>query len=97
MYYSIPAIKDAAYLLEEVELSSLEKSSIRRNCISCQSRMQTESETSLNTVTRRSRISFECHSTMLMADLLDYDEEEKQEEGCDDLDYLLNLVGQFAR
>ena len=61
--------------------------------------MQTESETSLNTVTRCTRVSFECHTDLLMAGLLDDDEEEeKEQEECDDLDFLLkNMVGQFAR
>ena len=96
MYYSIPSIKDAAYVFEDVELSNItEKSSMRRNCISCPSRMQTESETSLTEVKRRTRISFECHSDMF--DMFPSDEggeEEKQEGG--DMDYLLIMMENFA-
>jgi hypothetical protein len=101
MYYSIPAVRDAAYLLEEVDLSNFEKSSIRRNCISCPSRMQTEGISSTRTVERRTCISFECHADLLMADFLDDDdeeddEEEKKQEEDNDIDMLLNAMRRIS-
>lgn len=44
MYYSIPVVREATYLIEEVDHSNLDKSSIRRNCISYPLRMPHQSQ-----------------------------------------------------
>ena len=69
MYYSIPAVRSAKLLQKEVEESTnLDDSQLTRNWISCPSRLQTtqlgKKDGSL-IVKRSSRISFECHPTLL--------------------------------
>mmetsp|Transcript_16777 Transcript_16777/g.33554 ORF Transcript_16777/g.33554 Transcript_16777/m.33554 type:complete len:171 (+) Transcript_16777:112-624(+) len=98
LYYSIPAIKSAELLLRDVDYSNLDKSSIRRNCVSCPSRIESEgSNNSLpQQVKRKSRMSFECHSDLLLDDLFAEDDrscqdnEEKEEE---DFQMLMKAFG----
>ena len=101
MYYSIPGVINASYLLEEVDLSNFAKSSIRRNCISCTSSLQTQEETLTRTVERRTCISFECHTDLIMSDLLDDDDdedgdEEKKQEDGDDFEMVLSAMRRIS-
>ncbi|KAL7471846.1 hypothetical protein ACHAXS_012157 [Conticribra weissflogii] len=71
LYFSIPAIKKAEYLSQNVDISRLDKAAIRRNC-SCPGRMETEEFSQVSrTVSRKSRISFECHSSLIMSSFHD--------------------------
>ena len=96
MYYSIPGVKDATLLLDDVDISTIQKSLIRRNCISCPSRPETQGKTLSTKVTRRTCISFECHTDLLMANMFDEEEEEEDDAGdkkkLGDEDYLDDLL-----
>jgi len=95
MYYSIPGVRNAAQLGEEIDVTKLDASMMQRNCFSCPSRMQSQGQASSSTVTRCSRISFECHTDVIMGDLLSemFDEMEGQDDddamGEVDFDMLL--------
>jgi len=83
MYYSIPGVRSAKVLMKDIDTSNLKASGIR-NCISCPSRLQTvQDKAQSQTVTRSSRISFECHPDLLLEDLLN-DVEDCDLEGTDD-------------
>ncbi len=94
MYFSIPSVRDATMLLKDFDISSLETPSIRRNCISCPARIQKHGDSSSNKIIKRkSCISMECHSDLIMAELLGDDsfrEEDKEED--DELNSLLKLL-----
>ena len=84
MYYSIPAVRSAALLNKEVDMSKLDEVStvMKRNCTSCPSRIMTQEFATSCTVKRASRISFECHADLLIMDLME-EEKEFDEEECD--------------
>ena len=72
LYYSIPGVRSATVLMKDIEISKLGDSIVNGRHISCPSRLQTaqnEAE-SRQTVTRSSRISFECHPDLLLEDML---------------------------
>ena len=54
MYYSIPAVRSAALLNKEVDMSKLDEVStvMKRNCTSCPSRMMTQQFDNSRTVER---------------------------------------------
>lgn len=85
-YYSIPAVRSAALLNKEVDLSKLKESTFKR---SCPSRTQTTSEVSPETVLRASRVSFECHIDQLLTEITEVMEELEFE---DSEDVLLSLL-----
>lgn len=85
-YYSIPAVRSAALLNKEVDLSKLNESTFKR---SCPSRTQTTSEVSPETVLRASRVSFECHIDQLLTEITEVMEELEFE---DSEDVLLSLL-----
>mmetsp|Transcript_21516 Transcript_21516/g.45251 ORF Transcript_21516/g.45251 Transcript_21516/m.45251 type:complete len:155 (-) Transcript_21516:240-704(-) len=70
LFYSIPAAKEAILAGENLDISTLKTSSIRRNFYSCPARMETavdsKEPSSTRSVSRKSRISFECHDSFLM-------------------------------
>mmetsp|Transcript_15662 Transcript_15662/g.32941 ORF Transcript_15662/g.32941 Transcript_15662/m.32941 type:complete len:127 (-) Transcript_15662:331-711(-) len=59
LYYSIPSVRDAEMKAGEVNVTCLEKSSVRRSAISCPAKIQTQVESTSKTVRRKTRISFE--------------------------------------
>ncbi len=85
-YYSIPAVRSAALLNKEVDLSKLNESTFKR---SCPSRTQTTSKVSPETVPRASRVSFECHIDQLLTEIMEVMEELEFE---DSDDVLLSLL-----
>ena len=60
MYYSIASVRNATLLLKDIDLSEIDSPKV-----------QTEGKISFPTIKRRSRISFECHSDLLMAELME--------------------------
>mmetsp|Transcript_3899 Transcript_3899/g.8280 ORF Transcript_3899/g.8280 Transcript_3899/m.8280 type:complete len:167 (-) Transcript_3899:96-596(-) len=72
LYFSIPAVRKAEYLIQDVDISRLDTAAIRRNCISCPGRMEMqEFSQASRTVYRKSRISFECHDSLIMSSIYD--------------------------
>lgn len=86
LYYSIPAVRRAALNLEEPDVSAL---------------LSSGESTSTITVKRCTRVSFECHTDVLMEDLLgDFDEgyDESELEQMDlEISKLLDLAYGNAR
>ena len=83
MYYSIPSVRDASFFLEDIDIANIDKQSIRHNCTPCPSGIKTiKSMSSEQSISRKSRISFECHIDLLMQGYFD---EESEEEEDDDL------------
>ncbi len=79
MYFSIPAVKKAEYLFQDVDVTILKNSYMRRNSISCPGRIESEEFSQpMRSITRKSRISFECHNSGFESSFLDdlYDDEE---------------------
>ncbi len=70
LFYSIPEAKDAVLAGEKLDISTLKTSSMRRNWYSCPARMESvshsEEPSSAKIVSRKSRISFECHDSFLL-------------------------------
>ncbi len=99
MYYSIPAIKKAEYLYQDVDITILRNSYMRQNSISCPGRMESEEFSQpVRRITRKSRISFECHNSLFESSFLDdlYDDEElwigrENVDGVDVLDFVNNI------
>lgn len=72
LYFSIPAVRKAEYLIQDIDISRLDTDAIRRNCISCPGRMEMqEFSQASRTVYRKSRISFECHDSLIMSSIYD--------------------------
>ena len=61
MYYSIPGARKATVLMQDLDLSNL---------IGAGQAVQDETPQASPKVSRRSRISFECHPDLLLADML---------------------------
>ena len=80
LYYSIPAVRRAAFSLEEPDMS---RSDLKGS----------------TTVKRRTRVSYECHTDLLMDDLLeDFEDEEYDESALEKMDHdLSQLLGLYAR
>ncbi len=95
LYYSIPSVRDAEMKVGEVNVSCLEKSSIRKSAISCPAKMQTQAKSNSKTVSRKTCISFEYHTDKLMAEyLMDAKIDDyicDSDDDCDDL--LAELIG----
>lgn len=70
LFYSIPAAKEATLAGENLDIPTLKTSSLRRNFYSCPARMETAVDSaessSTRSVSRKSRISFECHDSFLL-------------------------------
>jgi len=85
-YFSIPGVRRATLLMEDIDMSNLATSdnAMTRSSMSCPSRLQTaEANSRRQTIPRRSQLSFECHPASLLEeeqeeDLLDEDDD------CDD-------------
>jgi hypothetical protein len=86
LYYSIPGVHKASLLMKEVDFSSV--SSLAATATSSSSCSSTRS----STVSRRSCISTECHTSVIMEDLMnDMLDDDDSREGEVDGDHLLVL------
>lgn len=96
LYYSIPSVRRAQILrLQDVDVSRLEQEddlSIQRQRRSSSSRI--ESTPSNTTVKRQTRVSFECHTDLLMEDLLGEFEEQFSEEDAKKIE--MNFSNMFS-
>ncbi len=95
LYYSIPSVRIAEMKVGGVNVSCLEKSSIRKSAISCPAKMQTQAKSTSRTVRCKTCISFEYHTDKLMAKYLmdaeNGDDVGDSDDYCDDL--LAELIG----
>ena len=82
-YYSIPGVRSAMILMQDIDTSNLASSPLLdRSCTSCPSRLQSvqgPAMTQQTVVTRSSRISFECHPDLLLEDDLMSDDTEEDD------------------
>lgn len=95
LYYSIPSVRRAQLRLQDVDMSRLEQEddlSIQRQRRSSSSRI--ESTPSNTTVKRQTRVSFECHTDLLMEDLLGEFEEQFSEEDAKKIE--MNFSNMFS-
>ena len=81
LYYSIPGVRNAAvrFNANAVDMHQLAQDGLRRNCASCPASIQTAAATSVEEsakVKRCTRISFECHTDLLLEDLMNDDGED---------------------
>ena len=65
LYYSIPGVRDATVRMELVDIHQIAQNGLKEHCQSCPASMQTASEPVTN-VKRCTRISFECHTDLLL-------------------------------
>mmetsp|Transcript_24938 Transcript_24938/g.39156 ORF Transcript_24938/g.39156 Transcript_24938/m.39156 type:complete len:116 (-) Transcript_24938:151-498(-) len=70
LYFSIPAVRTATLLNRDVEMSSL-KNGWRSRRTSCPSPSRRTESTLITKVERRSCISFECHTDLILEDFFD--------------------------
>ena len=68
LYYSIPGVRDATVRKEhEVDMHQVAQNGLKRHCQSCPASMQTSlTSEPVAKVTRCTRISFECHTDLLL-------------------------------
>ena len=97
LYYSIPSVRRAQLRLQDVDMSRLEQeddlSMIQRQKRSSSS-SRIESTPSNTTVKRQTRLSFECHTDLLMEDLLGEFEEQFSEEDAKKIE--MNFSNMFG-
>ena len=76
LYYSIPGVREASVCLKQVDMHQLAQDGLKRNCASCPASIQTvaTSDNSATKVKRCTRISFECHTDLLLDDLFEDDQ-----------------------
>ena len=84
LYFSIPAVRRAALLNKDVDMSSLQGSKSQCSSGGRASYPSQIESTPTTKVVRRSCISFECHPDLLMEDYLD--------NTLDDDDYVLDTM-----
>jgi hypothetical protein len=90
MYYSIPGVLQASFNLEEVDYSDIASLNrhanshppARRPSRQLQEEVEDDADASASKVSRRTRISFECHPNVLFEGVMD----EMEQEFGDDLD-----------
>ncbi len=70
LYFSIPAVRTATLLNRDVEMSSLKNGWCSRRT-SCPSPSRQTESTPITKVERRSCISFECHTDLILEDFFD--------------------------
>jgi len=95
MYYSIPGVLKASHNLEDVDYSDMTNlSHADSSNRSGQSRSQEEAEDDASKVSRRTRVSFECHpSPSLLKDILGDLEHELGDDQLLDLDAVVSMLG----
>ena len=86
MYFSIPEVRDAKLHMREIDMTKLREGTVRRNCVSCPSRLQSVQENSSCKVSRKTVISYECHPDELMKDWMNEDVSDDEFDGIIDLD-----------
>lgn len=74
LYFSIPAVRTATLLNRDVEMSSLKNGRCSRRASCPSPSRQTKSSTVTTKVERRSCISFECHTDLIVEEIFDFDE-----------------------
>ncbi len=75
LYYSIPGVRDATVRLENVDMHQIAQHGLRRGCQSCPASIQNASTSEhVAKVKRCTRVSFECHTDLLL-DLDDLSDE----------------------
>ena len=74
LYYSIPGVRSARLLLEDIDTSDLESSTLSRGSLpSLSSKDPVQGNQETQTVTRSTRLLFECHPDLLLEELLQDD------------------------
>ncbi len=96
MYYSIPAVKKAEYLFQDVDVTILKNEFMRRHENSSPGRMESEEFSQpMSSVTRKSRISYECHNSafesIFLGDLYNDEGDRGNINGVDVLD-VVNII-----
>ncbi|KAL7430630.1 hypothetical protein ACHAXM_002285 [Skeletonema potamos] len=74
LYYSIPGVRNAAvrFNADADNMHQLAQDGLRRNCASCPASMQgTATNEESAKVKRCTRVSFECHTDLLLEDLME--------------------------
>lgn len=100
-YYSIPGVLAAKMTLKRVDYTSVQALCQGARHASSISEESKRRQTARTQVDRRSRVSFECHPSVLLEEDvllgdLSYDESSDEEDGSsfnDDLDFLFTLTG----
>ena len=95
MYYSIPSVRDADMFLEEIDVSMIDQPHPKGRKYCTPNRkidIDDETSSSQSIVARRTCISFECHTDLLMYDILN--EIETEDDANVDIQDLLNALAQ---
>lgn len=67
LYYSIPGVRDATVRLENVDMHQIAQNGLRRGCQSCPASIRTTATSEhVAKVKRCTRVSFECHTDLLL-------------------------------
>jgi hypothetical protein len=76
LYYSIPGVRDAAvhFNADAVDMHQLAQEGLRRNGASYPASIQSAAASDTAKVKRCTRVSFECHTDLLLNDLIDDDD-----------------------
>jgi hypothetical protein len=76
LYYSIPGVRDAAvhFNADAVDMHQLAQEGLRRNGASYPASIQSATASDTAKVKRCTRVSFECHTDLLLNDLIDDDD-----------------------
>ncbi len=96
MYYSIPGVLKASLNLKEVDYSDITSLCHADSHPSSPSRPQEEVEDDASKVSRRTRVSFECHPSMLLEDMMDDLDQELGGEVLDLEDILTNCCNRAS-
>ena len=97
MYYSIPALKEAALLQTEFDLSSFDSSSNSCRPTCRKSEEACENERVPHIVSRKCRISFECHAYLLLEDHFSGIDVAQSVEDDSSFDVFLLGLGKFTK
>jgi hypothetical protein len=96
MYYSIPTLKEAAVLQKEFDLSSFDSSSVSRPA--CRKHEEVGLDQRVpHIVSRKCRISFECHAYLLLEDHFSGIDVVQSMEDDSSFDVLLSSLEKFAK
>lgn len=92
MYYSIPVVRDATLLFQDVDVSLLDKKSpIQRSGISRPVRIQSEcGDCSAKQFMWKSRLSMECHADLILSNFLG--RSNSNDDDCEAADFLDNFL-----
>jgi len=100
MYYSIPGVLKASLILEDVDYSNISNISHADSWDrTSQPRLQEEAEDAIE-VSRRTRVTFECHPSVILENIMDDLEQELREDQNLNFDYIIVSMlgsGSFER